>query len=90
MTSKTETMAEFDMQQFMDLCDVRGNTFVVLVRGYGVIDNGPAYGSPLAGNDALTSSVELVAHIWRDPQTRRTQIRSLKWVERDDDSVLNL
>ncbi len=82
MTGKTETLSEFDMQQFMDLCDVRGNTFVVLVRGYGALNNGAAV--------VWTSSVELVAHVWRDPQTRRTQIRSLKWVDIDDDSVLNL
>lgn len=88
--SWTENQYESLLRQFMDLGDVRGNTFVVLVRGYGVIDNGPAYGPPLAGSDALTSSVELAAHVWRDPQTRRTMIRSLKWVDRDDVSIPNL
>ena len=86
----TESRKEGVLRQFMDLCDVRGNTFVVLVRGYGVIDNGPTYGPPLAASDALTSSVELAAHVWRDPHTRRVQIRSLKWVDVDDDSVPNL
>ncbi len=86
----TENQYENLLRQFMDQGDVRGNTFVVLVRGYGVIDNGPTYGPPLDGADALTSSVELAAHVWRDPQTRRTMIRSLKWVDRDDASVPTL
>lgn len=94
----TENQYESILRQFMDLCDVRGNTFVVLVRGYGVIDNNPftaAHSTPsvpgtLSPNDILTSSVELVANVWRDPQTRRVQIRNLKWVDRDDDSIPNL
>ncbi|MFO1521835.1 MAG: hypothetical protein U1F77_06600 [Kiritimatiellia bacterium] len=92
--SWTENQREALLAQFMDLCDVRGNTFVVAVRGFGVVDNAPYAGShtspALGAEDVLTSSVELVAHVWRDPMTRRVQIRSLKWVDIDDDQIPSL
>ena len=88
----SENEKESILRNFIDMVDVRGNTYTVALAVRSVRDrtgSGPNPNAPDQvydpDDDPTLGEQFAVAQVWRDPITKRSQITFFKWVARSDD-----